>query len=268
MTATVALVTVWAVMAATPRGRSLDLAAYAGRLDAGHQLRLLDATLLNAITGVTAGLGLLTLALVGRWTRRGATAVRGIVAVAGATLSTELLKTVLPHARAADHVWTWAGGGSFPSGHTTIAASMSLAALTVSSTRWRRRLVGPLLAWTVLTGTATIAAGWHRPSDVLGALLMAALWHRLVEETGRPSVSLSGHLPVVRRFTAMIKWSGPGLWWTTATAAVLWGAVRQPIWSETLAEPAAASYLSSLITVAFATAVVFTSSRPLSRRVR
>ena len=82
------------------------------------------------------------------------------------------MKLTLPHARYTDQVWSWGGGGSFPSGHTTIAASLSLALLAVSSASWRRRLVGPLMAWTVLTATATITMGWHLPSDVLGALAL------------------------------------------------------------------------------------------------
>lgn len=59
----VVLVGTWVVLAASPWGRTLDLAAYAGRFDAGRRLNLVNSAVLNVISGTTALLGILTLEL-------------------------------------------------------------------------------------------------------------------------------------------------------------------------------------------------------------
>ncbi len=252
-----AILAVWLVFGVTPSGRALDLAAFAGRLDASPALHGLNAGLLNAITATSAAAGLLGLVVIGVWRNRLAAALRAGGAVAAATVTAELLKLTLPHAGARDQVWTWAGGGSFPSGHTTIAASMSLALLSVSSPTWRRRLVGLLLAWTVVTSTATITMGWHRPSDVLGGLGVAALWHRvLVSDRGRGGVRTTGSTGAGG--TSLSTLAIPALWWVTATAIVLWGS--SPAAAEGWAELLTTAYLVALATVAVGAVVLFVCS--------
>ncbi|NUT37051.1 MAG: phosphatase PAP2 family protein [Hamadaea sp.] len=64
---------------------------------------------------------------------------------------------------------------SFPSGHTAVAMSVLLAVLLVLPPR-RRWLAALLLApWSLGVGTATVTAGWHRPSDTVGSCLIALL---------------------------------------------------------------------------------------------
>lgn len=257
-----AVLAIWLVFVVSPMGRAVDLVAFAGRLDAGRQLHLINTGLLNAITATSAGSGLLGLAVIGAWRHRLPAAVRAGCAVVAAAVSAELLKLALPHVGVTDHAWTWTGGGSFPSGHTTIAASMSLALLTVSSGEWRRRLVGPLLAWTVLTATATITMGWHRPSDVLGALATAALWHSAGQRGRHARMrtrKTGAWLAAVARHRA---WSTPALWWAVATAVVLWGS--SPSQTEAWAEKPTAVYLVALSAVALSAVVLFVGARQTS----
>lgn len=262
----VALVGTWLVLAASPWGRSLDLAAYAGRFEAARRLHVVNAAVLNVVSGTTLLLGILTLAVVGIWTRKVAFAARAVGAVLVSVLGAEVLKLALPHAGVVDPVWTWAGGGSFPSGHTTIAASMSLAVLGISSNAWRRRLAGPLLAWTVLTATATIAAGWHRPSDVLGGLAMAALGYRLMRARV-PYRAPSRHcLPMPSWLTQARDLARPALWWVMATTAVVWGAVPVPGGGKSLADSSAVLYLGALGAIAVGAVLTFTSSGHLAHR--
>jgi len=260
----VALVGTWLVFAASPWGRPLDLAAYAGRLEAGRRLHMVNAAVLNLVSGTTLLLGMLTLAVVGVWTRKMGFAARAVGAVLVSVLGAEVLKLALPHAGVVDPVWTWAGGGSFPSGHTTIAASMSLAVLGISSNAWRRRLAGPLLAWTVLTATATIALGWHRPSDVLGGLAMAALGYRLMQVRGPAHAPLRSCLPMAPWLTPARDWARPAIWWFIATTTIVWGAMPVPGGDESFADSSAVFYLGALGTIAVGAVLTFTSSGHLT----
>ncbi|HEX7352952.1 phosphatase PAP2 family protein [Brachybacterium sp.] len=68
---------------------------------------------------------------------------------------------------------------SFPSGHTTLAATAMIALVLAAG---RARLVlAPLGAlWTTAAGIGTLVVGWHRPSDVIGAIAVVAAWTFLI----------------------------------------------------------------------------------------
>lgn len=65
---------------------------------------------------------------------------------------------------------------SFPSGHTTAAASALMAVLLVAPPHLRARAGrwGALIA--AVTGMLTILNGWHRPTDAAAALLIVGGW--------------------------------------------------------------------------------------------
>ncbi|RJQ83374.1 phosphatase PAP2 family protein [Pseudonocardiaceae bacterium YIM PH 21723] len=63
---------------------------------------------------------------------------------------------------------------SFPSGHVTLAAGATVALLLVMPARLRPYVAALGAGWTALVGTATVASGWHRLSDVLGGVLLVA----------------------------------------------------------------------------------------------
>jgi membrane-associated phospholipid phosphatase len=104
--------------------------------------------------------------------------IAAIVVVAGANLTTQLLKTTLEHARhkAFEHGIELPWPNSFPSGHTTAAASIAVALLLVTPAAQRRAaaLVGGILVATV--GICVIVLKWHYPSDVIGGLLVVGAW--------------------------------------------------------------------------------------------
>ncbi|WP_264795722.1 phosphatase PAP2 family protein [Arthrobacter mangrovi] len=77
---------------------------------------------------------------------------------------------------------------SLPSGHTTIAAAAALAVFLVVSPRWRPFAAAAGGAYAVLAGSATLINGWHRPSDVVAAFLVAGFWALLAG----PAVLRSG----------------------------------------------------------------------------
>jgi membrane-associated phospholipid phosphatase len=105
-------------------------------------------------------------------------ALAAAVVVAGANVTTQLLKVVLEHSRnkAWEHGFSMPWSTSFPSGHTTAAASIAVALLLVVPAGYRLLAGGVGALLTVAVGAAVVILGWHYPSDVVGALLVVATW--------------------------------------------------------------------------------------------
>jgi membrane-associated phospholipid phosphatase len=101
-----------------------------------------------------------------------------IVVVAGANVTTQVLKGVLEHARtkAIERGWELPWPDSFPSGHTTAAASIAVALLLVVPAGYRLLAAGVGLGLTGVVGLSVVILGWHYPSDVLGAFLVVGTW--------------------------------------------------------------------------------------------
>jgi membrane-associated phospholipid phosphatase len=119
-------------------------------------------------------IGICALAL--HWGRR-REALAAVAVVAGANLTTEVLKALFGHER----FWPFLGEGqpwtnSFPSGHTTAAASIAVALLIVAPARLRPLAAVAGAALTCAVGISVVALEWHYPSDVLGGLFVAAGW--------------------------------------------------------------------------------------------
>jgi membrane-associated phospholipid phosphatase len=116
------------------------------------------------------------------------------VIILGANASTELLKHVL----AAPRPGWLVPPASWPSGHSTAAMALALAAVLCAPARLRPAIaaLGAVLA--VAVGWSVVATGMHYPSDVLGGFLMASTWALatvaalLGAERWRPSSVKSG----------------------------------------------------------------------------
>jgi membrane-associated phospholipid phosphatase len=219
---------VYALATFTHTGKLANRAVTLGGLRSAWFARDVDQLIVGGMSVVTAVLAMIAIILVAglnrglsparRWTL----GLRMAVAVVGSGLTAEALKETLPAYTWWKDSYAW-GGGPYPSGHTAIAASLTLALLSVSTPRWRPLLIGPLLAGVVVTATGTITLAWHLPSDVLGGLLVAVAWHRLC---------LAG-VPV-RRVT-LAESAAAGIWWLASTVAVVAagaiGALFGPSWS-------------------------------------
>lgn len=101
-----------------------------------------------------------------------------LVVVAGANLTTQLLKTTFEHARhkAFEHGIELPWPDSFPSGHTTAAAAIAVALLLVVPAARRQTAAVAGVAITAAVGFSVVILGWHYPSDVLGGLLVVGAW--------------------------------------------------------------------------------------------
>ncbi|WP_372593133.1 phosphatase PAP2 family protein [Actinotalea sp.] len=109
--------------------------------------------------------------------RRLALAVQLVVLVGGANLTSQFLKSTLPRPDVAlgDSLYN-----SWPSGHTTVAASLSAALVLAVPRRYRPAAVVVGLAYTIVTGIGTILGSWHRPSDVIAGVLIVLAWTGVV----------------------------------------------------------------------------------------
>jgi membrane-associated phospholipid phosphatase len=127
------------------------------------------------LTGVSAGSVLLvgaTLAVVTALTRGLRPAALGALSGAVVLLVAEVLKLTLTRPDFA----VQALANSFPSGHVAAVTGLAVSLLLAAPTRrWRwAALLGAAPA-VAFTGLATVALEWHRPSDVLGSVLLGVV---------------------------------------------------------------------------------------------
>lgn len=104
-------------------------------------------------------------------------AAGAVAIVAGANVTTQLLKVVLAHPRFQVVLGPHnLGAVAFPSGHATAAASIAIA-FTLASPYWLRPLAALLgVGLYAAVGTSIVILGWHYPSDVVGGGLVASAW--------------------------------------------------------------------------------------------
>jgi membrane-associated phospholipid phosphatase len=104
-------------------------------------------------------------------------AAAAIVVVAGANLTTQVLKVALAHPRYQSVLGPdQLGPVAFPSGHATAATSIAIAFALVVPPRWRPAVAAVGAVFVAAVGCAVMVLAWHFPSDVLGGVLVAAGW--------------------------------------------------------------------------------------------
>ena len=139
-----------------------------------HKAATLFAHLADPLPLLLMLIGVCALAV--HWGRR-PEALAAVAIVAGANLTTQFLKALFSHER----FYAFLGEGqpwtnSFPSGHTTAAASIWVALLIAAPARLRPLAALAGAALTGAVGLSVVVLEWHYPSDVLGALFVAAGW--------------------------------------------------------------------------------------------
>ncbi|MEW1590289.1 phosphatase PAP2 family protein [Micromonospora vinacea] len=121
-----------------------------------------DPTLIAVLLGVVL--------LVGVLRRRLAAGVVGVGMVVCAVLVAGAVKSALP--RPDLQIESSTTHNSFPSGHVAAATALLLAFMLVLPGWARRWLAVPGAAGVSVIASATMIAGWHRFSDVLGGVLL------------------------------------------------------------------------------------------------
>ena len=168
--AVIAAAVCYLIMVRTSLGQRFDNAAYLGATDqvggpaANDQLR--------RITGDSFALVLVILVILGAVRRRVLLGLGAALAAGLAVVGTDFLK---------DHFLTrppltadsLAVGNTFPSGHTATAVACAMALVIVSPPRWRGVAAVTAGAYGWITAAEVQTAGWHRPSDAIGAAFLA-----------------------------------------------------------------------------------------------
>jgi len=174
--AAAAVAAIYRVFVGTTLGQVVDTAAMRGA--AVHHTKVV-AVLNRTLNGTTlASLVLVCLvaAAIGVIRKRLDLAVGAAVMVVAANGSAQLLKTRLDRPDLDD----FPAPNSFPSGHTTAAASVAFAMILVLpyAVRGMVTLIGA--GYVAIIAVATVWAEWHRPSDAVAGLLIVLAWGGLI----------------------------------------------------------------------------------------
>lgn len=167
----------WQVFVNSSAGQRVDQAALTGALYGRSHLWPVAQQVLDVVSVAFIAIVLLTVVLIAAMRRRWMLAIQVTVLLAGANATTHLLKVdVFPRP---DLGQAPSYGNTLPSGHTTAAASVSAALLFVVPPRVRPWVAIVGASYTAATGVSTLIGQWHRPSDVLAALLVVLAWSGL-----------------------------------------------------------------------------------------
>lgn len=156
----------------TPTGQRFDEAGLLGSYQQYPAARAASNQLLLHITAGSFAVVLALVVAIGIARQRILLGL-GAAATAGATVAgADVLKHVLPRPTlAANDVALTAN--SFPSGHVATAVGCALALMLVSPPRWRGAVAVVAGGYASVTAVQVQLAGWHRPSDAIGATLLA-----------------------------------------------------------------------------------------------
>jgi membrane-associated phospholipid phosphatase len=111
------------------------------------------------------------------WRGRPLDALAAVVVVAGANLTTQMLKVALAHPRFQSVLGSdQLGPVAFPSGHATAATSIAIAFAFVVPPDWRVAVAAIGACFVLAVGCSVMVLAWHFPSDVLGGVLVASGW--------------------------------------------------------------------------------------------
>jgi hypothetical protein len=174
--ATAGVVVIYKVFIRTITGQAVDTGALNGA-DVSHErvVEILSRTL-NGTTLISLVLACVAAAAIGIVRRRFDVAVAAAVLVIGSNLTSQLLKTHLHR----PNLDGFPAPNSFPSGHTTAAASVAFALILAlpHAIRGMVALIGA--GYVTIIAIATVWAEWHRPSDTVAGLLVVLAWGGLV----------------------------------------------------------------------------------------
>lgn len=176
----------WRVFVGTSRGQTVDALAWEGSKIGAWRIGDQARELLQVVSVPAVAAVIVLVAVVALLRRQWMLAFEAAAVVAGANVTTQLLKYVVFTRKDLIDADATAGmDNSLPSGHTTVAASAAVAALLVVPPALRA-LTALLGAGTAIAfGYSTLVGQWHRPSDVVAGVLVAFAWGFLAVAIGR-----------------------------------------------------------------------------------
>lgn len=172
----------WRIFVGSHEGQLLDQASLEGAELGRNQLWRVAEPVLDVISVPFIAAVLTFAVIVALIRRRWLLAAQVVLLIAGANGSGQLLKYNVierPDLGVGDRLVN-----TLPSGHTIAATSCAVALVLVVPRRWRAAVavVGALYA--AGTGVSTLVGAWHRPGDVVAAVLLVLAWTCLVRALG------------------------------------------------------------------------------------
>ena len=157
----------------TEAGQRIENAALHASSLRGDSVRADSLAYLNQVSIVTFVAAMTAVALIGLLRRRAGLGVLAVAVMGSAALTAQALKVILPRPELLEGP-VWLLRNSFPSGTATVAASIGIAALMVVPDRLRWLTLVAAAGLAAVIGQATQVTGWHRASDALGGVALAA----------------------------------------------------------------------------------------------
>ncbi|MET8260240.1 phosphatase PAP2 family protein [Micromonospora sp. NPDC005553] len=174
-----AFLAVWRVAVHSEIGQWVDTVALTGNRIGQDTIDGPVDKILNAMSVVSLLAATATIGFIALIRGRIALAITATLLIAGANVTTQLLKYGLNRPDYGVDPERAAVGNSLPSGHATVAASVAVALMLVLPRKVRA--VGAFIGagYAAVAGVATLSAGWHRPSDAAAAYLVVGVWAAL-----------------------------------------------------------------------------------------
>lgn len=176
---TAAFVVVWRAALHTELGQWVDTVALTGNRIGQDTIAAPVNRILNTMSALSLLVATAVIGFIALIRRRVALAITATLLIAGANVTTQLLKHFLARPEYGIDPERAVAGNSLPSGHTAVAASVALALILVlpRTVRVLGAFVGA--GYAAVAGVATLSAGWHRPSDAMAAFLVVGAWAAL-----------------------------------------------------------------------------------------
>ncbi|SBV30888.1 PAP2 superfamily protein [Micromonospora krabiensis] len=174
-----AFLLVWRVAVHTGLGQWVDTVALTGNRIGQDRIDEPVDRVLNAMSVVSLVVATAVIGFIALMRGRIALAITATLLIAGANVTTQLLKHGLARPDLGIDLERVYAGNSLPSGHTTVAGSVAVALVLVLPAKVR--VVGAFVGagYAAVAGVATLSAGWHRPSDAVAAFLVVGIWAAL-----------------------------------------------------------------------------------------
>jgi membrane-associated phospholipid phosphatase len=168
---------VWIVAIKTEWGARIDRSGLTGFVDLAtprvQSVADFVTTLVDPLPFALLGIAVATVPLA---RGRPLHALVVLVVLAGANVTTQMLKPLLATPRAVPAAGLGLGDGVWPSGHTTAALSLALCVVLVAPPRVRPYAAAAGGVFVVAVVYSLMLLGSHYPSDVLGGFCVAAGW--------------------------------------------------------------------------------------------
>lgn len=175
----------FALFVGTLPGQRLDALAFDGSRIGAWRVSGTALNLLRLISNSAVVLIIAIVMVVAVLRRQWLLSLEAAAVVVAANVTSQILKYWAFERTDMMNNYGLLANNSLPSGHTTVAASAVIAGLLVVPVRLRQTtaLVGSICI--VAFGYATLVGQWHRPSDVVAAILLSFGWGYMALATER-----------------------------------------------------------------------------------